>query len=194
MPKLWSATIQEHRSAVLDAILDATGHLVHRHGMTSLTMTALAEEAGVGRATLYKYVPDTAAAIAAWQQREMGRHLSRLREIAAQSPTEVRLENMLEAYARLRYHRHGAGAGEDLHSPIRLAPAESELRELFAAVIATEVEARRARADVPPDQLAAYVVAAIGAVGNVPDMVAARRIVALVTNTVRDTSTAARAV
>ena len=87
MPKLWSATIEEHRSAVLDAILDATGHLVHRHGITSLTMTGLAEAAGVGRATLYKYVPDTAAAIAAWQQREMARHLSRLRTIATESST-----------------------------------------------------------------------------------------------------------
>lgn len=149
-------------------------------------MTGIARAAGVGRATLYKYVPDTAAAIAAWQEREMARHLTRLRTIAAEGPAELRLENTLEAYARLRYHRHGAGAGDDLHSPGRLAPVESELRDLFAAIIDEEVEARRARADVPGEDLAAYVVAAIGAVAALPDMGSARRIVALVADTVRD--------
>ena len=48
MPKLWTATIDEHRSAVLNAILDATGELVRENGMTGLSMTALAAGAGVG--------------------------------------------------------------------------------------------------------------------------------------------------
>jgi len=57
MPKLWSATIEEHRSAVFDAILDATGHLIHRQGVTGLTMTSIAEAAGVGLPTQPKPHP-----------------------------------------------------------------------------------------------------------------------------------------
>ena len=54
MPKLWTETIDEHRRAVRDATLDATGALVAEHGLASVTMSRIAEETGIGRATLYK--------------------------------------------------------------------------------------------------------------------------------------------
>jgi AcrR family transcriptional regulator len=186
MPKLWSETIQEHRSAVHDAILDATARLVRLHGVTGLTMTALAETAGVGRATLYRYVPDTASAIGAWQQREISRHLGALRRIAAESTAEARLENVLGTYAHIRSHRHGGGPdAEQLHAQGRLAPATAELRELLVGIIADDAAAGRARADVPPEQLAAYAVAAIGAAAAMPDPGAVGRLVDLVLRSIR---------
>ena len=193
MPKLWSATIEQHRSAVFDAILDATGHLVHRQGVSGLTMTALAESAGVGRATLYKYVPDCGAAIAAWQQREMARHLSKLRAVAEASPAETRLDDVLEAYARIRHHRHGRSDMDDLHGADRVAPAEAELRELVGGIITEDAAAGRARMDIPTGELAAYAVAAVAAVYALPDMAAGRRIVSLVVETIRRRDVAAPA-
>lgn len=77
--------------------------------------------------------------------------------------------------------------------PPRTAASTTELRELFAAIIADEAEAHRARIDVPPNHLAAYVVAAVGAADNLPDMASARRIVALVANAVRETGASPRA-
>ena len=56
VPKLWSDTIAQHRHAVREAILDTTWALVTEHGLLSVTMSQIAEEAGVGRATLYKYL------------------------------------------------------------------------------------------------------------------------------------------
>ncbi|TIL19051.1 MAG: helix-turn-helix transcriptional regulator, partial [Mesorhizobium sp.] len=55
MPKLWNETIDAHRRAVRDATLDTTAALVAEHGLLSVTMSKIAEETGIGRATLYKY-------------------------------------------------------------------------------------------------------------------------------------------
>ncbi|MEO5922003.1 MAG: TetR/AcrR family transcriptional regulator, partial [Pseudolysinimonas sp.] len=180
MPKLWSATITEHRSAVLDSILDATARLLHERGVTGLTMTALAAAAGVGRATLYKYVSDTGAAIDAWQQREVSQHLIELRAIAERNESATRLLELLEALARIRHHRHHGATGLDLHSESRMAPAEAELRDLFAEVIASEAAAGRARKDIAALELARYAVAAIGAASSMPDMASTRRLVRII--------------
>lgn len=188
MPKLWTATIDEHRSAVLNAILDATGELVRENGMTGLSMTALAAGAGVGRATLYKYVPDTGAAIAAWQHREMSRHLAELRTIAAESPPAVRLRKVLEAYAMIRHGRHGGGATDGLHGADRLHPVETEVRELVASVIEEDVGAGRARMDIAAADLAAYAVAATGAAAILPDEGAGLRIARLVAETIESSA------
>ncbi|MFH8251530.1 TetR/AcrR family transcriptional regulator [Microbacterium sp. B2969] len=188
MPKLWSDTIADHRSAVLDAILDATAEVVHRNGVTGLTMTALAEKSGVGRATLYRYVPDVAAALVAWQQREISRHLQRLHAISSQSSDEVRLENVLVAYARIRSHRHGDDGS--LHGTGQLAMAENEVRELLRDIIADDVRDGRARADLSPEELAAYAVGSVSAAGSISTPSAAPRLAALVLESIRSGSDA----
>ncbi len=53
MPRLWTDTIEEHRRAVQDAAVDATAALVGEHGLASVTMSRIAAETGIGRATLY---------------------------------------------------------------------------------------------------------------------------------------------
>ena len=78
MPKLWTETIDAHRRAVRDAALDATAALVAEHGLTSVTMSQIATETGVGRATLYKYFPDVEAILLAWHERQITRHLQHL--------------------------------------------------------------------------------------------------------------------
>ncbi|HET7480249.1 MAG TPA: helix-turn-helix domain-containing protein, partial [Rubrobacteraceae bacterium] len=75
MPKLWNETIEAHRRAVHDAILDATAVLVAEHGLLSVTMSRIAEETGIGRATLYKYFPDVEAVLLAWHERHVTGHL-----------------------------------------------------------------------------------------------------------------------
>jgi len=71
VPKLWNETIEEHRREVREAILDTTVALVAEHGLLSVTMSQIAEETGIGRATLYKYFPDVEAILLAWHERQI---------------------------------------------------------------------------------------------------------------------------
>jgi AcrR family transcriptional regulator len=75
VPKLWNETIEEHRREVRGAILDATVALVAEHGLLSVTMSQIAEETGIGRATLYKYFPDVEAILLAWHEHQINGHL-----------------------------------------------------------------------------------------------------------------------
>ncbi len=85
MPKLWNETIEAHRRAVRDATLDATAALVAAHGLASVTMSRIAEETGIGRATLYKYFPDVEAILVAWHERQVTGHLAQLTELRDQA-------------------------------------------------------------------------------------------------------------
>jgi AcrR family transcriptional regulator len=46
---------------VRDAIVEATATLVARDGLRAVTMAQVAQQAGIGRATLYKYFPSVEA-------------------------------------------------------------------------------------------------------------------------------------
>src|SRR5262245_47744429 len=54
VPKLWNETVEEHRKEVRQAILETTAALVSKGGLAAVTMSQIAEETGIGRATLYK--------------------------------------------------------------------------------------------------------------------------------------------
>jgi len=102
---------------VRDATLDATGKLVAEHGLAAVTMSKIAAETGIGRATLYKYFPDLEAILVAWHERQVSSHLEQLARVRAQAgPPGRRLEAVLAAYARLTWARpHGAGLAAVLH-------------------------------------------------------------------------------
>ncbi len=100
MPKLWTETIEAHRRAVRDATLDTAAALAAEHGLASVTMSQIAEETGIGRATLYKYFPDVEAILVAWHERQIASHLQQLADVRDQAEgAGGRLAAVLQAYA-----------------------------------------------------------------------------------------------
>src|ERR671933_2529154 len=84
VPKLWHQTIDAHRRGVHAAILETTAALVAEHGLHAVTMSQIAQETGIGRATLYKYFPDVEAILLAWHEVHVARHLEHLAKIRDQ--------------------------------------------------------------------------------------------------------------
>ncbi len=100
MPKLWTETITAHRREVRDAILDTTAALVAKNGLQAVTMSRIAEETGIGRATLYKYFPEVEAILIAWHERHVQAHLAHFAEIRNQpGPAIGRLQAVFETFA-----------------------------------------------------------------------------------------------
>ncbi|MDH2388484.1 helix-turn-helix domain containing protein [Streptomyces sp. HNM0663] len=164
MPKLWNQTIDAHRHAVRDAVLDAAAELVEGGGLRAVTMSQLAERAGIGRATLYKYFPDAEAVLAAWHERQITAHLAQLREAANRpGPAVQRLTGVLTAYADLAGQRHGGELAAHLHQSAHVGHAEQHLTHLIATLITEGADAGNFRRDVPPAELAAYCLHALTA-------------------------------
>lgn len=178
MPKLWTGSIEAHRQAVRDAALDATGALVARNGLASVTMSQIAEAAGIGRATLYKYFADVGSTIAAWHERLIAEHLRQLHAACnrAGSTTE-RLEVTLTAYASMSHHAHGTGATALLHQGDHVTQTLWELRDFIRDLLAEGAESGEVRNDVAPEELAAYCLHALSAASGLSSHAAVSRLV-----------------
>ena len=180
MPKLWKETIEAHRREVGDAILDNTVALVAEHGLRTVTMSQIAEQTGIGRATLYKYFRDVESILLAWHERHVTGHLDQLSELSDQAGEPARrLEAVLGAYALVQ-HRRGAGeVAALLHRDEHVAWAGRRLHELIRGLLAEAADAGDVRGDVTPDELASYCLHALAAAGSLPTEAAVRRLVAV---------------
>ena len=181
MPELWTETIDAHRRAVRDATLDTTAALVAEHGLASVTMSRIAQETGIGRATLYKYFPDVEAILVAWHERQIAAHLSYLAEIRDRAGTPgERLEDVIEAYALISQKHHGTELAALLHRGKHVAKAEHQLAKFLRDLLAEGVATSDIRDDVPPDELAAYCLRALTAAGKMRSTAAVRRLVTVI--------------
>lgn len=188
MPKLWNETIEAHRVAVREAILDTTAALVAERGLAAVTMSEIAEKTGIGRATLYKYFPDPEAILLAWHERQIAGHLAYLADVRDRAgEAGERLEAVLEAFAlihqgRVQRHRdeqRGSELAAFLHRGEHVVQAEQQLHDFIRDLLAEGAESGAVRRDVAPDELAGYCLHALSAARTLTSEAAIRRLVAV---------------
>jgi AcrR family transcriptional regulator len=185
VPRLWNETIEAHRRAVRDAILDTTWALVTEYGLTSVTMSQIAEKTGIGRATLYKYFPDVEAILLAWHERQITGHLDYLAEVRDRaSDAGERLEAVLEAYALISHerfsHEHpGPELAALLHRGVHVSGAQQQVHDMIKELLTEAAESGDLRDDVAPDELAIYCLHALTAASSLPSKAAVRRLVTI---------------
>jgi AcrR family transcriptional regulator len=183
VPKLWNETIEAHRAAVREAILDTTAALVAERGLRSVTMSQIAGKSGIGRATLYKYFPDVEAILLAWHERQISGHLQYLAEVRDQADSAAeRLKAVLEAYALISHERYshehpGPELAALLHRGEHVTGAQKQVHDMIQDLLAEAAETGDIRDDVAPDELASYCLHALAAAGSLPSEVAVRRLV-----------------
>jgi AcrR family transcriptional regulator len=186
MPKLWTETIEAHRREVRDAILNTTAALVADHGLRTVTMSQIAEETGIGRATLYKYFPDVEAILRAWHERQITGHLGYLSQVRDQAgDAGERLEAVLEAYALISHESHGHPDAELealLHRDEKghLLRARRQLRAMIRDLLTEGAKSGELRDDVAPDELASYCLHALTVAGSLPSKSAVHRLVTVI--------------
>jgi AcrR family transcriptional regulator len=182
MPKLWTETIETHRREVRDAILDSAAGLAEE-GLRSVTMSRIAEQTGIGRATLYKYFPDVEAILHAWHERQIGAHLAYLEEVRDRAGDPGRrLEAVLSAYALITQQsrgHHDTELAAFLHRDHQIAEAQGELRDLIRELLVDAARTGDVRSDVTPDELANYCLNALAAARGLPSREAVARLVAI---------------
>ena len=181
MPKLWSDTIQAHRRDVREAIMDTAAALVAERGLLSVTMSLIAEETGIGRATLYKYFPDVEAILLAWHERQVVVHLKHLTELRDRGgEARERLEAVLETFALISYEHHGTELSALLHRGERINRAQHQLTRLIRGLLAEAAKSGDVRDDVPPEELARYCLHALTTASGLPSKAAVRRLVTVI--------------
>ncbi len=186
MPRLWSDTIDAHRRIVREATLDAVAALVAQHGLTSVTMSRIAGETGIGRATLYKYFPDLDAVLLAWHERHVTAHLQQLTQIGAPAAEPGRrLRDVLGTYALMTYQRPSPELAALLHTGAHTVRAQEQLRTFIEDLIRAAADQGQARHDVPPRELATFCLHSLGAAHDLPSKAAVQRLVQVTLNAIQ---------
>jgi AcrR family transcriptional regulator len=183
VPKLWTETIETHRREVRDAILDTTAALAAEHGVLAVTMSQIAEQTGIGRATLYKYFPDVEAILRAWHERQISGHLAYLAEVRDRaSGAGERLEAVLEAFALISHHSRGHHDSEFaafLHRDEQVARAQRKVQDMIRDLLTEAAKTGDVRDDVPLEELATYCVHALAGAGSQRSKASVRRLVSI---------------
>ena len=182
---MWDETIEAHRRAVRDATLDAAAALVAEHGPMSVTMSRIARETGIGRATLYKYFSDVEEILLAWHERHVDEHLERLAAARdGAGDARGRLEAVLGAYADLAHEHHGMEPGvhlaELLHRGEHVDRAQRRLEDLVRGLLADAQETGDVRDDISPEELSSYCLHALAAAHSLPSEAAIQRLVSVI--------------
>jgi AcrR family transcriptional regulator len=147
-------------------------------GLASVTMSRIAEETGIGRATLYRYFSDIEAILVAWHARQVTGHLAHLADVRDRAGDAVeRLEAVLEAYAFIAHEQHGTELAALLHRGEHVARAQQQLSGFIRDLVAQGAGTGDLRDDVPPDELASYCLHALTAASSLPSKAAVRRLV-----------------
>lgn len=184
MPKLWNQTIEAHRAAVHDAILDTTAVLVAENGLLSVTMSQIAEMTGIGRATLYKYFSDVEAILLAWHQRQITAHLEYLADVRDRvGDAGERLKTVLEAYALLSqesHRHHDTELAAFMHRGDQLVHPQRQLHRMIRDLVTEGADAGQLRDDVAADELASYCLHSLTAASGIASKAAVRRLVAVI--------------
>lgn len=167
MPRLWNDTVETHRQAVREAIFRAVHTQIRERGLAGVTMSAIAADAGIGRATLYKYFPDVGAILDAVHELHINEHLEQLSRLAeGDEPVSERLESVLVTYAEICTQRRRHGDPEVtslLHRPEVIDGADARLRQLFGTLIEEAQQAGAVRDDATPETLASFCLQALAA-------------------------------
>jgi AcrR family transcriptional regulator len=150
-------------------------------GLRSVTMSQIAEETGIGRATLYKYFSSVEAILFAWHEHQITGHLDYLAEARDQAgDAGERLEAVLQAYALISYESHGHNDTElaaFLHRDEQVARPQQQLRHMIRDLLTEGAKTGDLRDDVAPDELATYCLHVRPAASSLPSKAAVRRLV-----------------
>lgn len=195
MPRQWADTVEVHRRELYGAILNAAAALAAENGLRSVNMSRIAEHLGISRPTVYKYFPDTEAILAAWYERQLTSHLTRLTETAAQPGLPCqRVEAVLADCALAEYQLRLARLTElvaYLKGSGHVSEVEPQLHELIRRVLAVGAQAGQIRTDVDPSELATYCLYAVAAAASLSSEAAVRRLATVTLTGLRPALTAA---
>jgi AcrR family transcriptional regulator len=177
---------------VHDAVLDATAALVAEQGLLSVTMSGIAEQAGIGRATLYKYFPDVEAVLLARHERQISAHLAELLAVEGQaSEPGKRLADVLAAFALLSHQAHDDGDTEIaalLHRGPHVARADEQLHHLILSLVTEAVASGDVRGDLSADEIVTFCLHALSGANRLPTKAAVQRLVAVTLDGIRPCS------
>ena len=155
MPRISAATNAAQRENTKRAILNSFGEILYTRGLSGLTMTDVAKNAGIGRTAVYNYFADMGELLVAYALDETERFLKELREGLEDIENPI---DQLAVYIRLqindlaRRHLPPGPAMRSMLSPESYAKLGKHVQEL-QMVLANILSAAIAEKYIPQNDI-----------------------------------------
>ena len=155
MPRISAATNAAQRENTKRAILNSFGEILYTRGLSGLTMTDVAKNAGIGRTAVYNYFADMGELLVAYALDETERFLKELREGLEGIENPI---DQLAVYIRLqindlaRRHLPPGPAMRSMLSPQSYAKLRKHVQEL-QMVLANILSAAIAEKYIPQNDI-----------------------------------------
>lgn len=157
MPQIWADSVEQHKHLTRERVISATLSLVKERGLSDVTMSDIAERAGIGRATLYNYFPDVDHILLAWHDAEVDRYMESLKAgLAELGDARSRLRAVLVSLASGFTGDHDEALDASRISATALSPevraqmgaASAKVLSTVTQILTQGVEAHELRADL----------------------------------------------
>jgi AcrR family transcriptional regulator len=151
----WVEATQTYKDRQRHAITATALDLLTEHGGTGLSMSTLAEAAGISRPTLYRYYPDLDAVLVGIAQMVADHDDAFAARVRAEPDPTRQLHTALEAVANVAAHTRLPGAALEAALPPAgrdlLRAHQERVRGLLADILRRGVRDGEFAADVDPD-------------------------------------------
>lgn len=177
----WQEQLADARSGLRHAIQEAAVRLVGELGMPNVSMSAVAEEAGVSRQTLYNHYPDLESIVTDAARSEIDLARGIIADVVESAPDaatalDIYVRGTLASPTRSEIVISGAGMSPDRENEIfeMLEPIHQNLRD----ILIRGVEDGSFRSDVVPEDVSEVMFHMIGSgrrlihMGRDPEQVA----------------------
>ena len=126
MPKILGSSLAEHRERTRTALFEALSELMSRRSFDKITLSDVANHAGVGRTAVYNHFADKEDLLLAFMEHEAGRYAEELsRALAGTQDPIDRLRIYVRQQALIARHFHFPTSGP---CPGRLARTAGRLK------------------------------------------------------------------
>lgn len=139
-------------------ILDATYALVEERGMADVSMTAIADKAGVARQTVYNNFPDVEAAMLGYVLEELDRTATLMRHaLSSLRDPEIQIRTFVTELIRRFAQQDFQVSIQAAMSPAAMTAIDDAtwaLRDMLLEIIDEGVEMGQFSAHMPPERMA----------------------------------------
>ncbi|MEN3307839.1 MAG: hypothetical protein V7603_4041 [Micromonosporaceae bacterium] len=159
-PHTWTESLTIHKQRTREHILATAADLIAERGATDVSMSLLANRAGIARATLYNHFPDLERVLAALVAHEVALFLVQLDRHLVDAPDPVeRLRRFLEATYRWATRQRRQRPPRTHRSPSRKLPPQviaamhepvADLRAVLTAILTDGITTGDFPADIHP--------------------------------------------
>lgn len=151
----WANLTEAYRKGQREGIAETAMALLIEGGGAGLSMSALAQAAGISRPTLYRYYPDMDSVLIGVAELVSQQDESFAAEIVAESDPQRQLRSFIDAVTDPAVHGHLSAVELEAALPPEgrtlLHAHEDRARELLADILRRGIQAGVFSADINPD-------------------------------------------